>query len=106
MNCRNIVKNLESDHFTKIKNRGKWFEEGAEIYAKEIRENIFLLFIVLKDSENEDIKALIAKYYGADTIGIREPEQIMFYLSVKCKEDLHYFEKYIKNTESEPAKLK
>lgn len=103
MNCRNIVKKLESDHFTKIKNQGNWFEEGTTIYAKEIRKDIFLLFVVLKDLKVETMRALIAKFNGLENIGRTEPDRIMFYLSIKCKEDLHYFEKYLNTTANEFA---
>ncbi|MDR6405508.1 MULTISPECIES: hypothetical protein [Chryseobacterium] len=101
MNCRNIVKMLKSDHFTKIKNKGNWFEEDSTIYAKEIKENVYLLFVILKDLQIESMRALIAHFDDIESIGTREPQQIMFYLSIKNKEDLHYFEKYLKPTEKE-----
>ncbi|MFC3160426.1 hypothetical protein SAMN05443633_102260 [Chryseobacterium arachidis] len=103
MNCRDIVKKLESEHFTTIKNQGSWFEEGSVMYTKEIKENIFLLFILLKDLKTESIRALIARFDEAENIGKKEPQQIMFYLSIKCIEDLHYFEKYLKATTDELA---
>lgn len=103
MNCEKIIQSLESDHFSKIENQCNWFKEGSTIYAKEIRENIFLLFVVLKDLKVENMRALIAEFDNMDTIGKKEPVQIMFYLSIKCKEDLHYFEKYLKATANELA---
>ncbi|WP_449398143.1 hypothetical protein [Chryseobacterium wanjuense] len=90
---------LKQKHFTEIKNRGTWFEEGATIYAKEIRNDIFLLFVILKSMQSENIRALIAHFDSMKSIGIREPRQIMFYLSIKDQKDLHYFEKYLKATE-------
>ncbi len=96
MDCHKIVKTLKHKDFIKVSNRGNWFEDGAAIYAKEIKNNIFLLFVILKDIEIENIQALIAHFDCFGSIGLKEPEQIMFYLSIKDKEDLHYFEKYLK----------
>lgn len=96
MDCRKVIKTLKHKDFIKIPNNGEWFEEGAAIYAKEITENIFLVFIILKDINIENIKALIAHFDCFNSIGLKEPEQIMFYLSIKDKEDLHYFEQYLK----------
>jgi hypothetical protein len=96
MDCQKIVKTLKHKDFVKVPNKGDWFEDGAAIYAKEIKDNIFLLFVILKDIEIENIQALIAHFDSFGSIGLKEPEQIMFYLSIKDKEDLHYFEKYLK----------
>ncbi|MEY8760142.1 hypothetical protein [Chryseobacterium tongliaoense] len=96
MDCRKIVRSLKSDRFIRVTNQGNWFENGATIYAKEIKENIFLLFVILKDVDIENVRALIAHFDCFKSIGLKEPEQIMFYLSIKDKEDLHYFEKYLK----------
>ncbi|KFF02143.1 hypothetical protein [Chryseobacterium luteum] len=96
MDCQKIVKTLKHKDFVKVPNKGNWFEDGAAIYAKEINDNIFLLFVILKDIEIENIRALIAHFDCFSSIGLKEPEQIMFYLSIKDKEDLHYFEKYLK----------
>jgi len=96
MDCKRIVRSLKQDQFIKVDNAGKWFEEGSAIYAKEIKQNIFLLFIILKDIEIENIQALIAHFDSFGSIGMKKPEQVMFYLSIKDKDDLHYFEKYMK----------
>ncbi|MCS3529021.1 hypothetical protein [Chryseobacterium sp. JUb7] len=96
MDCKRIVKSLKQDQFTRVENNGKWFEDGSTIYAKEIRQNVFLLFVILKNIEIENIQALIAHFDSFSSIGMKEPEQVMFYLSIKDKEDLHYFEKYMK----------
>ncbi|KMQ65107.1 hypothetical protein ACM46_13035 [Chryseobacterium angstadtii] len=96
MDCQKIVKTLKHKHFIRVPNKGNCFEDGAVIYAKEIKTNIFLLFVILKDIEIENIKALIAHFDSFSSIGEKEPEQIMFYLSIKDKKDLHYFEKYLK----------
>jgi len=98
MDCQKIVKSLKHKDFKKVPNKGEWFEEGAAVYAKEIKENVFLLFIILKDIQIENIQALIAHFDCFKSIGIKEPEQVMFYLSIKDKEDLHYFEKYLQAT--------
>ncbi|WP_110008859.1 MULTISPECIES: hypothetical protein [unclassified Chryseobacterium] len=95
MECQKIIKTLRHKDFIKIPNTGKCFEDGAAIYAKEIKKNIFLLFIILKDIDIENIQALIAHFDCFGSIGLKEPEQIMFYLSIKDKNDLHYFEKYM-----------
>lgn len=96
MDKQKILKTLRTEHFIKVANKGDWFEDGAVIYAREIRENIFLLFVILKNVDIENIQALIAHFDDFNSIGRKEPIQIMFYLSIKEKEDLHYFEKYLK----------
>lgn len=95
MDCQKIIKTLKHKDFIKVTNTGKCFEDGAAIYAKEIKDNIFLLFVILKDIDIENIQALIAHFDCFNSIGIKEPEQIMFYLSIKDKDDLHYFEQYL-----------
>jgi len=96
MKGQKIVKALKHKNFIRVNNEGSWFGEGSTIYAKEIKENIFLLFVILKDIQIENIQALIAHFDCFGSIGTKEPQQIMFYLSIKDKEDLHYFEKYLK----------
>lgn len=96
MDCQKIIKTLKHKDFIKVTHKGKWFEEGATVYAKEIKDNIFLLFIILKDINIENIQALIAHFDCFNSIGLKEPEQIMFYLSIRDKDDLHYFEQYLK----------
>ncbi|PKF76193.1 hypothetical protein [Chryseobacterium sp. PMSZPI] len=96
MDCQKIIKTLKHKDFIKVTNEGKWFENGAAIYAKEIKDNIFLLFVILKNIDVENIQALIAHFDCFNSIGLKEPEQIMFYLSIKDKNDLHYFEQYLK----------
>lgn len=96
MDCNKILKNLKHKDFIKVSNKGEWFEDGAAIYAKEIKDNVFLLLVILKDIEIENIKAVIAHFDCFGSIGLKEPEQIMFYLSIKNKDDLHYFERFLK----------
>ncbi|MET3535269.1 hypothetical protein [Chryseobacterium limigenitum] len=97
MDHQKILKSLEASHFTKIINSGNWFENHAVIYAKEIKDTAFLLFVVSESGEKtEDIRALIAQFDDVDNIGKREPERILFYLSIRRKNDLHYFEKFMK----------
>lgn len=96
MDHQKIINTLKYKEFIKIVHKGDFFEDGAAVYAKEIRENIFLLFVILKDIDIENIQALIAHFDCFGSIGMKEPEQIMFYLSIKDKNDLHYFEQYLK----------
>lgn len=62
MNPQKIINTLKHKEFIKVVHQGTCFENGAAVYAKEIRENIFLLFIILKDIEIENIQALIAHF--------------------------------------------
>ena len=96
MDCQKIIKTLKHKNFIKINNNGKCFENGAAVYAKEIEDHIFLLFVILKDIDIENIQAFIAHFDSFNSIGLKEPEQVMFYLSIKDKDDLHYFEQYLK----------
>lgn len=96
MNGQEIINTLKHKEFIKVVHNGDCFEDGAAVYAKEIKENIFLLFIILKDIDIENIQALIAHFDCFDSIGLKEPQQIMFYVSIKDKNDLHYFEQYLK----------
>lgn len=101
MDCRKIIHKLKSDHFVEIINKGKWFERVSIMYAKEIRQNIFLLFVIIKDSDSENMRALIAHFESVESIGIREPHQILFYLSIKNETDLHYLKRYLKTGKNE-----
>lgn len=96
MNYQKILRALKSDRFIKIKNQSNHFEDGAIIYAKEITENIFLLFVIVKDIKIQSIKVLISHFDNLESIGEKKPLQTMFYLSIKDEEDLKYVEKYIK----------
>lgn len=96
MDAQKIITTLKHKEFIKIVHKGNCFEDGAAVYAKEIKENIFLLFIILKDIDIENIQALIAHFDCFNSIGLKEPEQVMFHLSIKDKNDLHYFEQYLK----------
>ncbi|WP_126650827.1 hypothetical protein [Chryseobacterium aureum] len=44
MDGEKIIKTLRHKDFVKVAHTGTCFEDGAAIYAKEIKENIFLLF--------------------------------------------------------------
>lgn len=97
MNCHKIIQSLEASHFAKIVNNGTWLETHSHIYAKEIKETVFLLFLIAEEKENmEDIRALIAQFDNINNIGKQEPKQILFYLSIKKKYDLHYLKKFMK----------
>ncbi|MCU7613700.1 hypothetical protein N0B16_04550 [Chryseobacterium sp. GMJ5] len=96
MNYQKILRSLKSDNFIRVVKNVNQFEEGSIVYAKEITENIYLLFIILKDIKIEYIKVQIAQFDSFEDIGVREPLQTMFYLSIKDKKDIHYIEKYLK----------
>lgn len=97
MNCYKIIKSLEASYFTKIVNKGSWLEAHNFIYAKEIKETVFLLFVTSEEKEKiEDVRALITQFDDFKNIGKQEPKQILFYLSIKKKHDFHYFEKFMR----------
>ena len=91
-NLQTFTQFLESDQFTKIINKCEWLGKETILYAKEISDNLFLLFILENDKK---IRAVIARFTCITNIGVRNPEQILFHLSLQKKEDLHYFEKYL-----------
>lgn len=95
MNCNQILNLLRQDDFAEIPNHGKWIENNSAIYAKEIKENVFLLFVVNPDVENEAVRAMIAKFDNIESISRKEPKQLMFYLTLQKSDDMHYFEKYM-----------
>ncbi|RMZ59487.1 hypothetical protein D1632_07575 [Chryseobacterium nematophagum] len=94
MDYRKIIEILKEEHFKEVKNEGDWLEEGTVIFAKEIKKDIFLLFIILHDTPIDTMRALIAHFDSFNCIGKKEPLQLMFYLSIKDEEDFHYFKKY------------
>ena len=96
MDYENILSSLKNQRFKKVINKCKKFDAGATIYAKEIRKNIFLLFVLLKDEEDKNFHAFIANFDSVESIGVKEPLQLLFYISVKNNDDLHYFDKYMK----------
>ncbi|SDI86272.1 hypothetical protein SAMN05421846_11631 [Chryseobacterium taeanense] len=96
MDCNKIIKKLKSCHFKEIISNKNWLEEDSTMYAKEIRPDIFLLFIMIKDPNAENTRALIAHFDDFKSVGITAPKQILFYLSIKSEKDLHYLEKYLK----------
>jgi len=96
MNYQKILRSLKSDNFIKVVKNANQFEEGSIIYTKEITDNVYLLFIILKKIKIEYIKVQIAHFDSFENIGVKEPLQTMFYLSIKDKEDIHYIEKYLK----------
>jgi aspartyl aminopeptidase len=48
MDCQKIIKTLKHKDFIKISNNGKWFEDGAAVYAKEIKIIFFYYLSFLK----------------------------------------------------------
>lgn len=99
MNSYKILQIIKDDDFTEIPNHGKWIESQSVIFAKEIRDNIFLLFVVNKDPQKDSVRAMIAKFDSIESISLKEPSQLMFYLTLQKSEDLHYFEKYMNITQ-------
>lgn len=97
---QSILKKLKHEGFKKIIHNGILFEEGASVYAKEIEQNIFLVFIITGTVEQENVQAFIAQFDSLESIGKKEPIQMMFHLSIKDKNDLHYFEKFINISEN------
>jgi len=95
MNTTKILKLLKQDDFIEIPNHGKWIEENASIFVKEIKEEVFLLFVIDESTVNKSVRAMIAEFDGMDSISFREPKQLMFYLTLQKPEDMHYFEKYM-----------
>lgn len=95
MNSRNVVKVFQANDFVKCINTSERFVKGAIIYAKEISDNIFLLF-VLENEECEQINALLANYDALENIGVTEPYHVMFFHSICKDDDIYFFEKYFK----------
>lgn len=97
MGIKGLQKFLRSGDFIKMTNKSLRFDQGAIIYAKEVKHTIFLLFVI-PDKTSEHIHAFIASFDSEACIGVREPKQVLFYLAITKDEDLHYFEKYVKVT--------
>jgi len=95
MNVDNLLKSLPACDFKKIINKSQKFEPGSTIYVKEIENEIFLLFVVLKDKKPKNVHSFIAHFSSFEHIGIQEPKEIMFYNLITSNQDLHYFEKYL-----------
>lgn len=95
MDTKTMIKIFRANDFIKIINKSDRLIKGATIYAKEIRKNIFLLFVLEKE-DCQKINALIASFDSLESIGISEPIQLMFFLSISKDEDIHFFEKYLK----------
>ncbi|RNA60497.1 hypothetical protein D1631_18580 [Chryseobacterium nematophagum] len=95
-----ILEKLKSYGFIKIINKGNWIKRGSIIYAKEINPNIYLLFVAVKGANSHNKQAFIVEFESVNSIGKYEPLQIMFYMSIKNKNDLLYFRRYLqRNTE-------
>ncbi|MYY25910.1 hypothetical protein [Elizabethkingia anophelis] len=92
MDCQVIEESLLANHFIKVFKNIKGFENAASVYVKEIKTNIFLLFIILED---KSIKALIAQVNNFKKMNAIDSAEILFFLLIEKNEDLHYFEKYL-----------
>jgi len=99
MNSHKILKIIKDNDFAEIPNHGKWIDAQSAIFVKEIRDYIFLLFVINKDPQKNSVRAMIAKFDCIESISLREPQQLMFYLTLQKSEDLHYFEKYMNITQ-------
>lgn len=82
---------LRESNFSKTANKGNWFKDGSFIYSKEITSDIYLLYIIFEDN----IQGLIAKFYDGTLIGKHEPVEVMFYMHVKDKHNVDYFDKFL-----------
>ncbi len=91
-----ILLSLRDQDFQKVTNECETFEKDATIFAKEIRKNIFLLFVIHGSEQTATFRAFIANFDAIESIGKQEPIQVILYLTVTKKEDLHYLERYIK----------
>ncbi len=79
----------------KILDQSQKFEKNAIVYAKEINQNVFLLFVIVDSLKSNKIYASIASYNNIESIGKEDPLQVMFHLDINSKEDFHYLEKYV-----------
>ncbi|WP_333852075.1 hypothetical protein [Epilithonimonas sp.] len=95
MNIEKVLKSLQDYDFKKLINKSQKFEPGSTIYAKEIENEIFLLFVVLKNEKPKDIHSFIAYFDSSEHIGVQEPKEVMFYHLISKVQDFHYFEKYL-----------
>ncbi len=91
MKTQELTQLLRERKFSETENKGSWFKDGSFIYSKEITNHIYLLYIIFEDN----IQGLIAKFYDGTFIGKREPAEVMFYMSVKDKHDVDYFDKFL-----------
>lgn len=91
---KTLLKTLQKD-FVKISNEGNLFDKGTEIYAKEIKDGIFLLFNVWDDKKKIPLQAMIANFDSAESIGIKKPDQLLFHLKINNAADLHYLKSYL-----------
>ncbi|WP_407405381.1 hypothetical protein [Chryseobacterium sp.] len=91
-----IIELLNKNEFQKINNHFQIFDCESQIYAKEIKKNIFLLFIIKVAEHVEKAKAIIAQFDSPENIGVKDPVQILFHLSIKEKKDLMYLDQYLK----------
>lgn len=95
---KKIIELLQSNDFLEIENKLSTFEIGSKIFAKEIKEDIYLLFIIMMVENVEKVRAIIAHFDCLESIGKKEPIQIMFHLTIKEKKDLQYLDQYLNVT--------
>ena len=91
METQELTQLLRTRNFSETENKGNWFKDGSCIYSKEITGHIYLLYIIFEDH----IQGLIAKFHDHTFIGKREPVEVMFYMSVKDRKDIDYFDKFL-----------
>lgn len=91
MKTQELTQLLRERNFSETENKGNWFKDGSLIYSKEVTNDIYLLYIIFEDN----IQGLITKFHDCTFIGKREPAEVMFYMSVKDKQDVDYFDKFL-----------
>ncbi|MNK45733.1 hypothetical protein D3C87_645030 [compost metagenome] len=94
MDHKTLLTTLKKD-FVKVPNEGNLFEKGTEIYAKQIKDETFLLFNVLDNKKKDPILAMIASYDGLESVGVKESKQLLFHLKINNIADLHYLKSYL-----------
>jgi len=94
MECEKLLDAVKND-FIKITSKGEIYQKGSAIYVKEIRKGIFLIFHVPKKKGEEPVQATIASFDSLESVGIKEPIQLLFHLKISNSEDLQHLKTYL-----------
>ncbi|MFC4163412.1 hypothetical protein ACFOWU_07105 [Epilithonimonas zeae] len=94
MECEKLLDAVKKD-FTKIVSKGDMFPAGSAIYAKQIRKGIFLIINVSKKIDNDPVHAMIGSFESIESIGVKEPIQLLFHLKINSNEDLYHLKTYL-----------
>jgi len=94
MECTKLLEALQKD-FTKIVYEGGMFPKGSALFAKEIKQGIFLLFNVPKSEGKTPVLAMIASFDHFESVGVKEPDQVLFHLKINSNEDLNHLKTYL-----------